>query len=82
MIVNNCQGTVGNNLRNCLNELGNCSTVCEVKQFVDNVIPDKQRNSQKVKDMVGKLNKCNSLDKAYAIVTNFFLKGEGLGVIH
>lgn len=76
------EGTASNAMAKSMEALANCKTVEDVINYAKNIIPAKKANEPKVKKLLSiTLPKCKDVAKAQAAVTNFILKGDGLGVI-
>ena len=75
------EGTASQALANAMKDINKCSTAQEVAALADKVIPANKKNEPKVKKLMMSLKTAKTVDKAQQVITNFILKGDGLGVI-
>lgn len=75
------EGTASNAMSKVMNQLDQCTSAKDVYDLVNKVVPEDKKKEPKVKKLLLNLSKCNDLVRAQTAVTNFILKGDGLGSI-
>lgn len=81
--MSDVEGSASNAMsqKEVMQKLNDCKTPQEVKALVNSVIPENRKNEPKVKKLFANLDREKDVVRAMTAVTNFILKGDGLGSI-